>query len=204
MYLDLSTISPGQVYASLIQTILPRPIAWVLTQNDNDSLNLAPFSFFNAVCSDPPLIMLSIGKKPNHANKDTAVNIERQAQFVIHIPHQELAEAVTQSSASFEYGESELQHLKLATTPFEGFALPRLATCRVAFACSLFEIREIGNAHQTMILGRVERMYIDDSITDEDAKGRLRVGAEKLDPLGRLGGSEYTTMGTILNIPRPA
>ena len=71
MILDLSALQPAQVYFQMIQTLVPRPIAWVLSEIENDKYNLAPFSYFNAVCSDPPLIMLSVGKKPDGSFKDT-------------------------------------------------------------------------------------------------------------------------------------
>ena len=85
MYLDLSQLSASQVYFTMTQTLIPRPIAWVLSDNGNDSLNLAPFSYFNAVSSDPPLIMLSVGFKPDGTHKDTAINIEQRKDFIVHL-----------------------------------------------------------------------------------------------------------------------
>jgi len=76
MELDISSLSPNQVYHTLIQSIVPRPIAWVLSENSDKSHNLAPFSYFTAVSSDPALLMFSLGKRPdNNARKDTLVNI---------------------------------------------------------------------------------------------------------------------------------
>jgi len=203
MYLELSELTPGQVYGHMIQTLLPRPVAWVLSQNANGSLNLAPFSYFNAVCSDPPLVMLSIGKKPDGSEKDTRVNIRDRKHFVIHIAHREMAEAVTASSATLPAGESELERLGLQTAVFEGSPLPRLVDCRIAYACERYEIRELGPQAQALILGRVNRLFIDDAVLVADAKGRVKVAAERVDPIGRLGGSEYVTFGELLNIPRP-
>jgi len=183
--------------------LIPRPIAWVLSANDSDTYNLAPFSYFNAVCSDPPLILLSIGKKPDGSYKDTRVNIEHRRDFVVHIAHRELAQAVTDSSASLPAGDSELDRLALPTTDFEGFSLPRLADCRIAYACQRYEIREVGGTPQSLILGLVRRIYIDDDVTQQDDKGRFKVLATKVDPLGRLGASEYLTAGEVIRIPRP-
>ena len=76
MQLDFSTLSPTQAYHTVIQTLIPRPVAWVLSENDNSSLNIAPFSYFTAVSSEPPILMFSVGKKPSdHQRKDTARNI---------------------------------------------------------------------------------------------------------------------------------
>jgi flavin reductase (DIM6/NTAB) family NADH-FMN oxidoreductase RutF len=131
------------------------------------------------------------------------VNIEVRGRFVIHIAHRELAEPLTASSATLAAGESELEQLKLATVPFEGFELPRLAACRVAYACERYSIQELGGTPQSLILGRVRSIYVDDAVLSSDDRGRIRVAAEKVDPLGRLGADEYVTFGEILRIRRP-
>ena len=201
--IDMSTLSPGQTYFTLIQTVIPRPVAWVLSENEGGDYNLAPFSYFNAVCSDPAMVILSISPKVGEGEKDTRINIEARREFVIHIAHRELAQPLTQSSAPLEYGESELDQLDLTLTNFEGFRLPRLAETRVAFGCTLEKAESIGNANQCLVFGRVERLYVDDSVVETDAKGRQNFAAEKIDPIGRLGGGEYTTFGEKIFIPRP-
>lgn len=204
MYFDFAEFSPNQAYFTMTQTLVPRPIAWVLTENAAGDYNLAPFSYFNAVCSDPPLVMLSIGRKPDGSPKDTRVNIEQRGHFVAHIAHREQAKPMTESSATLDYGDSELARLGLDTVPFQGFGLPRLADCRVAFACERYEIREIGNARQTLLLGLVKSVYVDDAAVTTDAKGRTKIDAVRIDPLGRLGGGEYSTMEGVVTVPRPA
>ncbi|ROR34422.1 flavin reductase family protein [Inmirania thermothiophila] len=204
MYVDLDALAPDQVYFTLTQTVIPRPIAWVLTGNADGSLNLAPFSYFNAVASDPPLVMLSIGRKPTDGGpKDTCRNIAERGRFVIHIAHRELLDALNESSATLPYGESELERLGLALEPFEGFDLPRLAACRIAMACERFAIHEIGAAPQALILGRVRRIWYDDAVAEHDPRGRLVVHAERVDPIARLGASEYVTFGAIERRRRP-
>ena len=203
MDIDLTQLSPAEVYSRLVQTVVPRPVAWVLSQNADGGFNLAPFSYFNAVCTDPPLLMLSIGFKADGSEKDTRVNIRVRGHFVIHIAHKALAGALTETSATLPAGDSELTRSGLATTALEGFPLPRLTDCRVAFACECHDFREIGNSRQALILGRVTRMYVDESTLGPAEPGKLRVAADKLDPIGRLGGNEYTTFGQKLVIPRP-
>lgn len=203
MYIDFSQLTTGQVYVRMIQTLIPRPIAWVLSENANGSHNLAPFSYFNAVCSDPPLIMLSVGRKPDGSHKDTRVNIEQRGHFVIHIAHRELVEPMTASSATLPAGDSELTRLGLATAPFEDFGLPRLADCRVAYACERYRIEEIGGTPQSLILGLVRTIYVDDAVVDRDVRGRIHIDAHRIDPLGRLGPDEYTSFGELIRVPRP-
>lgn len=203
MYIDLDQLTPNQVYVQMIQTLIPRPIAWVLSENADKGFNLAPFSYFNAVCSDPPLIMLSVGKKPDGSFKDTRVNIEQRERFVVHIAHREQAQVLTQTSATLPAGESELEREGLVSVPFDGFELPRLVDCRVAYACERYQIEEIGGTPQALILGRVRAIYVDDGVIEKDAKGRTRVLAERVDPLGRLGAGEYVSFGEIITVPRP-
>ena len=203
MHIDFADLTPQQAYFQLIQTIVPRPIAWVLSENAGGGYNLAPFSFFNAVCSDPPLIMISVGRKPDGSLKDTAVNITQRNAFVVHVAHLELLEALNDSSATLASGVSELERAGLATVPMHGSRLPRIADARVAFACERHSIQEIGGAPQTLILGRVRSLYLDDAITSHADRGRLKVHAERLDPIGRLGASEYVTFGEIRSLPRP-
>jgi flavin reductase (DIM6/NTAB) family NADH-FMN oxidoreductase RutF len=187
----------------MTQVVIPRPIAWVLTDNGDHRFNLAPYSYFNAVCSEPPLILISAGKKPDGSFKDTRLNIEERKHFVVHIAHRELAEPMTQTSRTLPHGESELDWVNLKLAEFTGFSLPRLADCRIAMACELYEIKEVGSLPQSLIFGKVKSVYLDDSVWEEDAKGRLKIHADRVDPIGRLGGSEYVTFGRILRIPRP-
>ncbi|MEH6823667.1 MAG: flavin reductase family protein [Motiliproteus sp.] len=203
MNIDLNTLTPGEVYFSMIQTLVPRPIAWVLSENANGRYNLAPFSYFTAVSSNPPLVMISVGKKPDGTDKDTHVNIEARRHFVIHIPSREQLEAMNQSSATLPAEISEVDELNLQTINFEGCTLPRLKDAKIAFGCECYEIHDIGNTPQAMILGRVNQIYIDDSVIKLDAKGRYKVDTLKLDPVARLGASEYLLGGDTVKLGRP-
>ena len=203
MLLDLTTLSPNRVYFTLIQTLIPRPVAWVLSDNGDGGCNLAPFSYFNAVCSDPPLMMLSIGKKADASLKDTRRNIVERGHFVIHIAHRELLPALNASAAELPAGRSELAVGGLATAAFGDFPLPRLADCRVAYGCRLSQLIELGPLPQALILGQVEQVYIDDAVVELGEAGRFKVDAHRLDPVSRLGGDEYGLLGDIVTLPRP-
>jgi flavin reductase (DIM6/NTAB) family NADH-FMN oxidoreductase RutF len=203
MIIDLSELKPAQVYFHMVQTLIPRPIAWVLSEIEQGEYNLAPFSYFNAVCSKPPLIMLSIGKKPDGSHKDTRVNIEQRNDFVVHIAHREMLEDLNQSSATLDANESELTRLGLETTAFAGSRLPRIRACKIAYACECYQIHELGSTPQSIIYGKVNQIYIDDEITSTNAKGYLQVHADKLAPIARLGANEYMSFGDVIRLKRP-
>lgn len=203
MNLNIAELSPNQRYHLMTQTIIPRPIAWALTDSGNNSFNLAPFSYFTAVSSAPPILMLSVGKKPNGDSKDTLVNIINNKQVVIHIASAQHAALVTQTSQTLTHGESELTEAKIATTEFGGFSLPRIAQCDIAYGCELYEIKELGDVPQSLIFVEVKQVYINDKVADIDNKQRIKVHADKISPLSRLGGGEYATIDKPFEIERP-
>jgi len=205
MFIDFEGMESADIYQVMTQTVIPRPVAWVLSENPAGDYNLAPFSFFTPITSNPPLIMISVGRKPtDNAFKDTRVNIEARKDFVVHIAHRDLAQAMTATSRTLPHGESELAELGLELVPLEGSRLPRLKDCHVALACELSEIKEVGAAPQSLVFGLVKGMYVADSATYQDDKGRLRIDGASVDPIGRLGGSEYVTFGEVLKVPRPS
>ncbi len=203
MYIDLAELNPSQVYFTMIQTVVPRPIAWVLSENPRGRFNLAPFSYFNAVCSEPPLLMVSIGKKPDGSFKDTRVNIEQRKDFVVHIAHEGMLDVLNESSATLPLDVSEIDRQGLATRPLPGSRLPRLADCRIAIGCERYRIQEIGDTPQSLVFGLIKGVYFDDGIISRDPNGRLKVHADQLNPIGRLGANEYVTFGNILRRKRP-
>jgi len=203
MDIKLSELSAGQVYATMTQALIPRPIAWVLSENEDAGFNLAPFSYFTAVSSNPPLIMLSLGKKPDGSPKDTCANIQARKDFVVHIAHRDMLLPLNDGSATHPAGFSEVDALGLQLAPLEGSRLPRLADCRLAMACELYRIEEIGEVPQALIFGRVNSIYVDDAVAEADEKGRCRIHADRLDPLARLGAGEYQGFGEVMPLGRP-
>ncbi|MCH8497174.1 MAG: flavin reductase family protein [Marinobacter sp.] len=202
MLIDFADLSASQVYHAMTQTLIPRPIAWVLSENPGGNLNLAPFSYFTAVSSEPPLVMLSIGSKPDGDLKDTRRNLMEGRPFVIHIAPSDLAAELTETSRTLPMGESELERAGLSLAPFEGSAIPRLAGCPIAMACALYEVQEIGPKRQGLIFAEVKRLYLSDAVARME-NGRLLVAADKVDPLARLGGEEYASLGSVVRVPRP-
>lgn len=209
MILDFNQLSSTQIYHLMTQTIIPRPIAWVLSEHENQKLNLAPFSYFNAVCSDPPLIVLSMGFKTGTELKDTRKNILERQHFVVHIPSTRHIEAVNTSAATFDAGESELDTLGLEVEPWENsesqhpFSLPRLKDCDIAFACRHHQDLSLGPKRQGLILGEIESVYLSPNIITAERGGIPTVDAQQVDPLTRLGASQYASLGDILSVTRP-
>ncbi len=207
MDLNFSHFSASQRYHLMTQTIIPRPIAWVLTDSGNNSFNLAPFSYFTAVSSAPPILMLSVGKKPNGDNKDTLENIINNEKMVVHIASEQHASLVTQTAQTLAHGESELCKANIETVAFSGFSLPRIAQCDIAYGCELYEIKELGDVPQSLIFVEVKQVYLNDTIADItlDAHGkeRIKVQAERVNPLARLGGGEYATINKPFDLVRP-
>ncbi|RTZ14444.1 flavin reductase family protein [Vibrio aquaticus] len=202
MDINLSTLAPTQIYHLMTQTVIPRPIAWVLTESDDKNYNLAPFSYFTPVSSNPPLLMLSVGKKPTGDIKDTTRNVLEMGRMVVHIAHEDQANEVTQTAATLPHGESEVAASELSLVDFEGFEMPRVEGCPIAFGCKLYEVKEIGETPQSLIFAEIEQVYIDPKVID-DRSDRLVVEALKVNPLSRLGGSQYATLDHVFSVARP-
>ncbi|MFZ9037812.1 MAG: flavin reductase family protein [Gammaproteobacteria bacterium] len=204
MQIKLDELPTPQVYFTMTQTVLPRPIAWLLTENDDASYNLAPFSYFNAVCSDPPLVLVSIGKQDDGRDKDSIRNIRERHEFVIHIASCEQLPELNQSSASLPPGESEVEASSLALTRVDGFRMPRLSDCKIALFCERHDIQMIGsNNQQSLLFAEIKEIYVDDACAEINDKGRLKIHADRIQPLSRLGASEYASFGEVLIAKRP-
>jgi len=213
MLIDFTQLSAGEAYHTMTQSVIPRPVAWVLSEHANGSLNLAPFSFFTAITANPPLLMFSSGKKSDGEFKDTVRNIQQQGRFTLHIGQLQQLEALNASSMELGFGESEIERLDLSVKPFisagdddkqaPDHLWQRLEQAPIAFACELFEIQEIGNTPQQLVFGLIKQMYVDEACCEKDAKGRLHLSAEKIDPILRLGAKEYAELGRLISLARP-
>ncbi|MFT6237218.1 MAG: flavin reductase (DIM6/NTAB) family NADH-FMN oxidoreductase RutF [Cellvibrionaceae bacterium] len=202
MIVDFNSISPSNGYHLLTQTIIPRPIAWILSENEDGSLNLAPFSFFNAVCSDPPLLMVSIGKKPSGEIKDTRRNILSGRDFVIHIASLTQAQVLSRSAATLVYGDSELEIDDLALETFAGCSIPRLADSSVAYHCKFYDSHIIGPSEQAILYAEVIQLYVNDDMVNVSNE-RTVIDADKMSPLSRLGGANYGALKESFSLKRP-
>ncbi|WCN14284.1 flavin reductase family protein [Marinomonas mediterranea] len=201
MDFNFNELSSNQRYHLMTQTITPRPIAWILTENEDGSFNLAPFSYFAALNSDPALVVVSIGNKSSDTPKDTKKNLLRTKECVLHIPSLEHANAVNESAATLDYHDTELTRSGVTIAPFVD-SLPRISEAKVAMHCSLYDVHQFGDAGFEACYLEIQAVYIDDELVTTDEQ-RTTVSASKLNPLGRLGGSDYATFGGSLTLKRP-
>ncbi|MFC4356442.1 flavin reductase family protein [Halobium salinum] len=182
-------------YRLLAGSVVPRPIAWVSTRSPDGVDNLAPYSFFNVVAYDPPVVMFApVGVGDDL--KDSPRNAIETEEFVVNVVTRDLAEAMNETSATLPHGESEFDHAGLDRAESVAVDPPRVAAAKVAFECELYETLEVGTS--TMVLGEVVYAHVADETTTD---GKLDV--EKLDAVGRLSGSLYATTRERFALERP-
>jgi flavin reductase (DIM6/NTAB) family NADH-FMN oxidoreductase RutF len=183
---DFSALSSDQRYFFLISAVVPRPIAWVSTRAADGSTNLAPFSFFQAIGSDPPVVMISIAtEKSDGTLKDTLVNVRETGEFVVNLVSEEIAETMVRTSAELPHGESEIAAFGLTAIPSVAVASPSIAEAKVSLECRLWHELPVGNA--VAVFGEVLRAQVAEGLLDP----RGTIDPTALRPLGRLGGSLY-------------
>lgn len=209
MELDAATLEPREAYRFLIGTVIPRPIAFVSTRGADGSLNLAPFSYFNAFASAPMVLGIGIGRKNGGQPKDTLRNILETGEFVVNLVTEDLAVRMNATSGEYPYGESEFDVARLTPEPSARVAPPRVRESPVAFECLLYQAidikeskvqgRQLTPNYGTLVLGEVVHMRVADHLLDEAG----RVDPRKLAPIGRLGGPTYAKLGEIFALERP-
>ena len=202
-----SDISHSELYSILINSVVPRPIAWVSTINSSGQPNLAPFSFFNAVCADPPLLAfapgLRLSKVPrnNHGEpKDTLHNVLETKEFVINVVTHELAEAMNLTSGEYNPSVNEFEVAKVAAGPSHAVRPPRVAESPVSFECKLYQILDFSPqpTSGSLVIGEIVAIHINDANLKE---GRL--DRNSLDLIGRMGGAQYTRTTQRFEMIRP-
>jgi flavin reductase (DIM6/NTAB) family NADH-FMN oxidoreductase RutF len=201
MQLDFSTLSAAESYRWLSSTVTPRPIAWVSTLSAGGISNLAPFSFFQVICDEPPVLMVNVGLRPNGELKDTVRNVQATGELVIHLVSAANAEAMNATAATLAHDCSEFEQAGIAMLPSTRVAPPRVAAATVAFECSVAEIKPYPAEHprQFLIFARVLLAHIDDAVM-ADAR---HVDPARLDLVGRLSGPWYATTRDRFAMKRP-
>lgn len=185
MDFDTNELSPKQIYKLMTSIIVPRPIAWISTISKDGIYNLAPFSYFAGVSSDPPLLMVSVGSKEKGIKKDTWQNIHETDQFVVNMVTKELVDKMNISSVAFDREINEFEKAGLTPKKADIVKAPLVAESPVNIECEKFQILEIGN--MGIIFGKVLKIHVKDEILNE--KGY--VDTTKLEIVGRLGGANY-------------
>ncbi len=203
MLLDFTTLPPRDAYAWMTQAIIPRPIAWVSTVSADGRTNLAPFSFFQAVCSNPPTLMFVPTNNRDGGKKDTLRNIEAVPEFVVNLVPHALAAPMNATAAPLPHGESEFDHAGVAPAPSAKVRPPRVAAAPVAFECTLDRIVTIGAGvgAGNVVFGRIVALHVAEAVLGADGRS---LDPLKLDLVARLSGDFYMRTGELFTITRPA
>ncbi|ANQ64984.1 flavin reductase family protein [Staphylococcus equorum] len=194
------TLSKKQNYKLLSGSIIPRPIAFVTSQDNSGHLNAAPFSFFNIVNSAPPMIMISTVRSEGK-RKNTSVNIEETEEFVVHITDETIVEEVNKTAAPIERTSNELERTNLTCIDSELVSVPGIQQAKIRMECKLNRIIPLGDSQEgsDLIIGEVAMFHIDDDVYFEDSK----IDAQALAAVSRLAGNDYASLGETFTIVRP-
>ena len=201
MKFDVEMAKPREIYNLLIGLVAPRPIALITSMDEAGSLNAAPFSAYNYLCTDPPIVGIGVTNRPteDRVPKDTARNIRRTGEFVVNVVTEDIAHQMNICATDFPFGVSELEMANLETVPSTVVKVPRIATAHAALECREHTTLEIGRSR--IILGRVVSIYVEDAYVDPSGP---YVRAEELHAIGRMNGlgSYVRTRDSFINIPR--
>jgi flavin reductase (DIM6/NTAB) family NADH-FMN oxidoreductase RutF len=207
MIVSPSDLPYNEFYNLLISSVVPRPIAWVSTVSAAGQPNLAPFSFFNAICADPPLLAFAPGlrrpRKPDAIHgeaKDTLRNVRETREFVVNMVTPELAEAMNLTSGEYDSSVNEFELAKLTPQPSQIVRPPRVAESPVSFECKLHQILDFSQAPTSgsLVIGKIVSIHIDDALLKEGKLDR-----NSLDLIGRMGGMQYTRTTQRFEMVRP-
>jgi len=193
---DLTTAVSSDHYKLLTGLVIPRPIGWIGTKRDDGQLNLAPFSFFNAVSSQPPIVLFSAGRHVDRP-KDSLAFAERSGVFTVNIVSEELADAMNKTSGSFDLDEDEFAIAGLTVVMGTVVDAPMVGEAPANLECRVVDVIDVG-AETRMVLGEVVMMHV-----REDALDGTRVDSDVLRAIGRLSGRSYVTTRDRFELERP-
>ncbi len=196
---DFSRITSYQRYKLMASLIVPRPIALVTTLGPTGVANAAPFSMFNMLGEDPPILMISINRLKDGRLKDTSANILRSGEFVVHISDEPMAQKMHDCGEAFPSDVSELTAVGLTPVPSHSVAPPRIAEAPVAFECVLHETLETESRY--VFIGRIAWLAARDGLIDTEA---WRVNLRDYHPVARFGASFYTRTNERFSLSSPS
>ncbi|MDU6524298.1 flavin reductase family protein [Enterococcus devriesei] len=204
LFFPANELTTKQNYKFLTGSIIPRPIAWITTRNEETGIvNAAPFSYFNVVAKDLPLVSLSINRKSAEM-KDTAANLLQQKEGVIHIVNDELLHEMNQSAASLPSTESELTGTNLALIDSQAVSVPAIKAAPLYFEVRLHQYVPITGTDEKIIsdlfILEVLNYHFSESLFDQEKE---YIDALKLNPLARLAGNTYSHLSDLVDIKRP-
>jgi len=186
MELDLENQFADRAYQILASLVTPRPIAFVTTMSPEGKINAAPFSFFNLLGADPPILAIAPGDRDDGSPKDTPRNIRLMHEFVVNLVDEAIAEAMNKCAASLPYGVNELEHAGLHTCESSLVKPPRIAESPVSLECKEWGTLHIGD--NRMVIGLIKRVHLRDELFDAEKK---RVRTDRLFLIGRMASPHW-------------
>ena len=186
MELDLEGLHAERAYPILASLVTPRPIAWVTTLGPDGVVNAAPFSFFNLLGSQPPIVGFCPGDRADGTPKDTARNIRLSHEFVVNLVDEAVAEKMNRTAATLPYGRSEISEAGLTTKPSSVVKPPRIAESPASLECQEWGTLQIGG--NRLIIGLVKRVHVRDELFDP---ATLRIRGEDLHVIGRMASPHW-------------
>lgn len=187
-------------YKLMIGSIIPRPIAFVTSLGEDGTLNGAPFSYFNVVSSNPPMISISIQRKGTE-RKDTASNIITNKEFVVHIVDEDNVEKINMTAANLPANESEVNLAGLTEVSSTNISVPGVKEAKIRMECKLEHVVELGEPDSPtgdLIIGKVVQFHINEDIYEDG-----RIDPKGLAAVSRLAGISYAKVGEIFDMERP-
>nr|WP_294937503.1 flavin reductase family protein [uncultured Flavobacterium sp.] len=200
MEFDPQLIDQKATYKLLIGSVIPRPIGWISSISEEGIVNLAPFSFFNAVGEDPPHVMFST-VRPNNTNKDTLNNVLATKQFVVNMVVEDNVEKMNTTSQAVPPDVNEFELAGLTPIPSTKVKPPRVKESPIHMECELvhhYTLEDNKQGGATIMIGRVVMFHVDESVLLDDFK----INMETYKPVARLAGSNYSKLGEIFSIKR--
>jgi flavin reductase (DIM6/NTAB) family NADH-FMN oxidoreductase RutF len=199
MQIDPGTADSARLYQLMTSVIVPRPIAWVSTVSRDGVLNLAPFSYFNGVTSRPPLVSIAVGRRRGE-RKDTARNASTTRELCINVVTESQLEKMVKTSGEYPPEVDEFAIAGVTPVPSVKIKPPRVAEAPIQLECKTREIFEVSPGIVDLVIAEVVLFHIADDLPIDD---EMFIPSESFQPVARLGGNRYTTLGSIREVKRP-
>lgn len=195
--IDGDRLDTDTAYRLLVGCVVPRPVAWITSVNDQGLVNAAPFSSYNYVATSPPMLAVNIATRPGSGlTKDTARNIASSREFVVNVATEQDMDLMHQTAQEFGPEVSEPDALGIALLPGKHVRVPRIASSPVQMECKLDQIITLGRGVNTLFIGEVVAFHLSDAVYDGH-----RVDSVAMRPVARLGGPFYAGLGDIIHRP---